>query len=348
MLRKTSWPTVFAVLVCFSFMAAPAHADVAKSNYVMTDTIHLPGAVRWDLLTFDANKHRLFIARGDSVDVVDMEAKKIIGSIPADGAHGVALAPEFGKGFISNGKSNTLTVFDLETLKPISTIPTGTKPDVVVYDDQTKQIFAANADSGDITAINAKDGTVVGAIKLDGQPEFIALDGKGKLFVNLEDKSQIDVVDLKTLKVINHFDLAPQCEEPTGLAIDKAHNRLFSVCANKNMLVVDAGDGKIINTLPIGQHSDGAAFDEAAGLAFSSNGDGTLTVVGMDNGHYKVAQTIQTKVTARTMTLDPLTHTVYLAAAETEGFDPPSEKHPEPRPHVKPDTFMVLVIGTKL
>ena len=311
----------------------------------MTDTIPLPGALRWDLLTFEAKKHRLFIARSDSVDVVDMEAKKITGSIPADGAHGVALAPEFNRGFISNGKSSTLTIFDLETLTPISTVPTGTKPDVVVYDDQTKQVFAANADSGDITAINAKDGTIVGTIKLDGQPEFIALDGKGKLFVNLEDKSQIDVVDIKTLKVTNHFDLAPNCEGPTGLAIDKAHNRLFSVCANKSMLVVDAATGKIIDTPPIGQHSDGAVFDEAKGLAFSSNGDGTLTVVGEDSGHYKVVQAVQTNVTARTMTLDPLTHTIYLAAAETEGFDSPTEQHPEPRPHVKPDTFMLLTVS---
>jgi len=343
MFKRVSHHFIFVILACMSILAN-ARADNTKPVYALTDTLHFPGATRWDLLTFDAKQNRLFIARGDSVDILDVATRKIVSSIPANGAHSIALAPEFGRGFISNGKSNTLTIFDLETLKPISTVPTGTKPDVVAYDDQTQQIFAADAGSGDMTVISAKDGTVIGTIKLDGQPEFIALDGKGKLYVNLEDKSQIDVVDTKTLKVTNHFDLAPNCEGPTGLAIDKAHDHLFSVCANKNMLIIDANNGKIIDTLPIGQHSDGAAFDEVTGLAFSSNGDGTLTVVGVDKGHYKVLQIVQTKVTARTMALNPSTHTIYLAAAETEGFDPPTEQHPEARPHIKPDTFMILIV----
>ena len=343
------FPVLLAALAVAFIIPGNAQAASTNPDYTLVDTLNLPGLTRWDCLTFDSKGHRLFITRGENVEVLDVVTRKIVGSIPnTSGVHDVALAPKLGKGFISNGKANTVTVFDLKTLKPLASAPTGTKPDVLVYDEPTQRIFVANGGSGDMTVLNAKDETVAATIKLDGQPEFSVVDGKGRLYVNLEDKSQIDVVDTKDLKVIAHYDLSPNCEAPTGLAIDTNKHRLFAVCGNKVMVVVDAATGKIMETLPIGASSDGAVFDPKTNLAFSSNGEGTLTVVGASSpDHYKVVQTVSTMATARTIALDPATHKLYLAAAETEGFDAPTEKHPTPRPHIKPDTFMILTVGQK-
>jgi len=323
-------------------------ADTA--NYVLVDTLHLPGATRWDYLTFDSPTHRLFITRGESVDVLDVESKKIVGSIPnTNGVHGVTLALDLDKGFTSNGKANTVTIFDLRSLKEISTPSTGSKPDAIVYDASTKRVFIANGESDDMTVLDAKTGKAIDTIKLGGKPEFAVVDGKGQLFVNLEDKSQLAVVDTRNLKVLAHYDLAPNCSSPTGLAIDMSQRRLFSVCSNKAMVVVDGLSGKILDTLPIGAHSDAALFDPMTKLAFSSNGDGTLTVVkATTSNNYEVVQTVVTKPTARTMALDPSTHQLYLAAAETEGFETPLLNHPDPRPHIKSDTFMILTVGQKI
>jgi DNA-binding beta-propeller fold protein YncE len=339
------FPAVAAIFFLSSLPAA--HAENSKPAYALTDTLNLPGPTRWDCLTFDAPHHRLFITRGERVDVLDTQAKKVVGAISnLEGVHAVALAPEFNKGFVTEGKANRVTIFDLTTLKALTTVPTGDKPDVAVYDEATRQVFVADGESGDLTVIDAASGALVGKVVLGGQPEFIAADGKGRLYVNLEDKAQIAVVDAKALKTTAHYDLTPACTSPTGLAIDRAGARLFSVCASKAMMVVDAATGKIIDALPIGQHSDGAAFDPATGLAFSSNGDGTLTIVGAgEDGRYKVLQNVATKATARTMALDPVTHAVYLAAAETEGFEPATADRPEPRAHIKPDTFMILTVS---
>ena len=339
---------LFPILSLTLFFSGVAYADTKQADpyYAINKTTHLPGLTRWDYLTFDSKEHLLFITRNERVDVLSVLTNLIIGSIPADGAHGVALAPEFDKGFISNGKSNTITVFNLKTMQPMATVPTGAKPDSIVYDAKTQRLFVANADSSDMTVISAKDNKVVGTIKLDGEPEFTVVDGKGKLYLNIVDKSQIDIVDAKNLKIVGHYNLSPACNGPTGLAIDTIMKRLFSTCANKTMMIVDAESGKVIDTLPIGEHSDAAAFDAETGLAFSSNGDGTLTVVGLGNdGHYKVIQTVETKLTARTMAINPETHEIYLAAAETEGTDPPTAQHPQPRPHLKPDTFMIITVG---
>ena len=331
---------------CLSNIVADASAESVQPHYAFVDSLPLSGSTHWDYLSFDPTSHRLFITRGDSVDVLNLDSKKITGTIPnLNGVHGVALATDLGKGFVTEGKANRVTVFDLATLKPVATVPTGSKPDAILYDDATQRIFAANGESGDLTAIDVKTNAVLGTIKLNGNPEFVAANGKGQLYVNLEDKAQIAVVDSKNLKTIAHYKLSPGCEGPTGLAIDKIHNRLFSACANKVMIVVDAATGRIIDTLPIGQHSDAATYDTGTGLAFSSNGDGTITAIGLsENGHYKVVQTVQTKPSARTMALDPTTHDLYLAAAETDGFDPPTDKYPESRPHIKPDTFMILTV----
>jgi YVTN family beta-propeller protein len=333
-------------IIFLALFSVTGHA-ATNTNYCLIDTIHLPGAVRWDFLTFDPDHHRLFITRGESVDVFDVTTKKITGTISGtSGVHGVALAPQLGHGFTSNGKTNTATVFDLATLQTIASIPTGTKPDTIIYEPKTQHVFVANADSGDLTVIDAKKNSAVATIKLSGKPEFAVLDGKSRLYVNLEDVSQIDVVDTKTLKVITHYNLASECEGPTGLSLDKTLNRLFVSCHNKNLLVVDAGSGKIIDTLAIGGFSDATIYDPVANLAFSSNSDGTLDVIAPAGpNHYTVVQTAKTLPLARTMALDPATHRLYLVSAETEGFDPPTTDHPHPRPHVKPDSFMVLVVA---
>jgi len=338
--------TVLAVALGFS---GKAQAETAISNYALIDTAHFPGSVRWDYLTFDTQNHHLFITRGDSVDVWDTDGEKIVATIPnLEGTHGVAIADDLNKGFITEGKANRVTVFDLTTLKTTLTVPTETKPDAIVYDPATGRVFAANGESGSLTAINAKDGAVIATIKLDGKPEFAVVDGKGRLYVNLEDKAKLAVVDTKKLSVKTRYDLAATCEEPTGLAIDAAKRRLFSVCGNKVMVITDGKTGKVIDTLPIGAHSDAAIFDSGTGLAFSSNGDGTLTVAAPnDPDHYQVVQTVETKPTARTMALDPATHRIYLVAAEPEDTDPPTAEHPDPRPHMKPDSFMLLTVGQK-
>lgn len=324
-----------------------ALATTKPPDYRLIDTLHLSGPTRWDYLTFDALGHRLFITRGERVDVHDVVTRKVVDSIPdTHGAHGVALAPELGKGFISNGATNAVTVFDLVTLKPLATVSTGVRPDAIVYDAATQRVLAADAGSGDMTAINAHDNTVAGTIQLDGKPEFAVVDGKGELYVNLQDKPQLAVLDTKALKVIARYDLGSSCAGPTGLAIDASLRRLFSTCANRVMVVIDAVTGKMLDTLPIGAHSDAALFDPGGKLAFSSNGDGTLTVVGAAGpSHYAVRQTVQTKPTARTMALDPATHLIYLAAAQTAGFELPTAQRPTPRPHIKPETFMILIVG---
>jgi len=340
----------FFAFTAFAFIlvsAGAAAADPGNPDYKLAGTLHLAGPTHWDFIAFDPDHRRLFITRGESVDVLDVATQKITGSITGtNGVHGVALAPALGIGFTSNGKANTATVFDLASLQPIATIPTGSKPDAILYDPATQFVFVANADSDDVTVIDAKKKEVSGTIKLDGHPEFMALDAAGRLYVNLEDKSQVAVVDTKGLKVLTHYNLAPKCEGPTGLSIDVSRHRLFASCANKVMLVVDAATGTIIDTLPIGEHSDATLFDPATKLAFSSNGDGTLTIIGSSGtNHYSVLQTAKTLPTARTMALNPSTHEIYLVAAETEGFDPPTEKHPAPRPHIKPATFMMLTVA---
>jgi len=337
---------VLLLAAILTFCAAAAHADAPAYN--VTDTLHLAGPVRWDYLTFDADAHRLFITRGESVDVLDVLSKTIVGSIPdTHGVHGVALAPSLNRGFISDGKTNSATVFDLATLKTIATVPTGTKPDAIVYDPTSQRVFTANGESDDLTVIDAKDAKVLSTIKVGGDPEFAAVDGEGRLYVNLENKAQLVVVDTKELKVLAHYDLAPKCDGPTGLSIDTAQHRLFVSCANKVMLIVDAATGHILETLPIGEHSDATLFDPSSKLAFSSNGDGTLTIIGQtDADHYSVVQTVKTLPTARTMALNPGTHEIYLAAAETEGFEPAKNGRP-PRPHMKADTFMIVTVAPK-
>jgi len=319
---------------------APAHYEL-KQKYV------LGGDGGWDYLTYDAAGKRLFISRGTHVMVVDPAKGSVVGDIPdTPGVHGIALAPELGKGFTSNGRENTVTVFDLKTLKQIAKIKLdgAENPDAILYDPASKRVFTFNGRSKNATEIDAEKNSVVTTIPLDGKPEFAVSDEKGTVFVNIEDKSELTSIDPRKGAVLKTWSLAP-CEEPSGLAMDRAHRRLFSGCHNKMMAVVNADTGKVIATPAIGEGVDANAFDSSSELAFSSNGDGTLTVVHEESpDKYAVAENAKTQRFARTMAVDTSNHDVYLVTAEIEEA-PPAKEGERPRRSMKPGTFTLLVMS---
>ncbi len=327
-----------------SAQTPPAPALVATTYHVLR-TFEVGGDGGWDYLNVDSESHRLFVSRSSHVMVIDVETGKVVGDI-ADtaGVHGIALAPEFGRGFTSNGKAGTSTVFDLKTLAPITTVKTGEGPDAIMYDAHTKRVFTMNGRGNDVTAIDAATATVVGTIPLGGKPEFAVSTGDGKVFVNIEDKSEVVCFDPKELKVLSRWPLAPG-EEPSGLAIDLKNHRLFVGCANQKMIVLDSTSGRVLATLPIGQRVDANGFDAATGCAFSSNGEGTLTIVHEeDPATFKLLENVPTAVGAKTMALDPKTHLVYLGAAK---YEAPAETKGEKRgrPAMIPGSFKILVVG---
>ncbi len=331
---------------CLSFVLLVSAAMWAASGYHLLKKIPLGGEGGWDYLTFDPGSGRLFIAHATHVIVLDPASGKVVGEIPdTPGVHGIALAPELGKGFISNGRAGTVTIFDLKTLSTMGHVTAGQNPDAIVYDPASKRVFAMNGRSHDATAIDAATARVAGTIALDGKPEFAVADGRGRIYVNLEDKSQLLALDSQKLAVTARWPLAP-CEEPTGLAIDTEHRRLFSGCSNKLMAVVDADSGKVITTLPIGSGVDATAFDPRLQYAYASNGEGTLTVIHEDAPDtFTVVDNVPTQRGARTMALNPSTHQVYLATAEFGPRPPATPEQPHPRPAILPNTFVVLVMG---
>jgi YVTN family beta-propeller protein len=323
-----------------------ATAIAADSGYHVLQTWKVGGEGGWDYLKVDGQSRRLYISRATRVLVMDVDSGKSVGEIPdTPGVHGVALAPEFGKGFASNGRDNTVTVFDLKDLKVLTKIKVGARPDAILYDPATKRVFTFNAGSQDATAVDAAKGEVVGSIPLGGKPEFAASDGKGTVFVNLEDKNQLFALDPEKLAVKERWDL-PGCEEPSGLAMDQKHRRLFVGCGNKKMPIVDADSGKILTTLPIGDGVDATAFDDETGLAFASCGEGVLTVVREESpDKFSVVENVPTQKGARTMALDPNTHKVFTVTAKFGPPPAPTSDQPHPRPSLIPDTFIVLVVG---
>ncbi|MBI3721850.1 MAG: YncE family protein [Fimbriimonas ginsengisoli] len=268
-----------AGITCLGVAAILVAALPGPSGYRVSKTIPIGGDGFWDYLTMDSAARWLYISRSTHVVVMDADTGAVVGDIPdTAGVHGVALAPDVGRGFTSNGRANTATIFDLKTLKTLGTAKTGENPDAIVYDAASRRIFTLNGRSHDATAINAADGRAAGTIALGGKPEFAVADGKGRVYVNIEDKSELVAFDTSKLTVAGHWPLAP-CEEPTGLAMDLENRRLFAGCSNKWMAIVDADSGKVLVTLPIGEGVDATAFDPDLKLAFSSNGEGTLTVV---------------------------------------------------------------------
>ena len=321
--------------------------SAGPSGYHVTKTIKLGGDGGWDYLTVDAKSRRVYISRGTHVMVVDADTGALVGDIPnTNGVHGIAIAPDMDKGFISDGRDNNVTIFEVKTLKVLGTAPTGKNPDAIIYDPDSKRVFAFNGSSNDATAIDAKSGTVAGTIALGGKPEFAVADEKGQVFVNIEDTSEIVQFDSKKLAIVNRWKIAPG-EEPSGLAMDRKHRRLFSVCSNKLMVVIDADSGRVVTTLPIGSGTDAAGFDSETGLAFSSNGgDGTVTVAHEDTpDKFAVVENVPSLRRARTMALDAKTHQVYTVTAEFGPAPAATKEQPRPRAPMVPGSFTLLILS---
>ncbi len=327
----------------------------AQSGYHQLKKITIGGEGGWDYLIADGPSGRIYVSHGSEVDVVDSKKGEVAGKITElHGVHGIALAPELNRGFISNGQSNTVTIFDLKTLAKIGAdIPAGRNPDAIIYDPASKRVFAFNNRGKDATVIDAEKGAVAGTVALDGQPEFAAADGKGHVYVNLEDKSAVYDIDSKTLAVAHKWPLAP-CEGPSGMAMDTKTRRIFSGCGNNMVAVMDADSGKVVATAPIGNGVDATAFDPGTGYVFNScGGSGTLSVVHEDSADkYTVVENVKTVPRARTMALDTKTHNVYLSIADFEAAPaapatPPADGKPapRPRPRVVPGSFGLLEYG---
>jgi DNA-binding beta-propeller fold protein YncE len=281
--------------------------------------------------------------------VVDIDSGRAVGQVQnLSGVHGIAVAGDLGRGFISNGKSSTVTIFDLKTLATIGDVKvTGENPDAILYDPYSSQVFAFNGRSKNATVLDAKTGKIVGTIALGGKPEFATTDQAGRVFVNLEDLSEVAEIDPKSLAVKAHWSLKP-CEEPSGMAIDRAHHRLLIGCDNKMAAVVNTENGKVVTTVPIGSGVDANAFDPGTGLGYSSNGEGTLTVIREETpDRFSVVENVPTRKGARTMALDEKTHNVYLATAQFGPAPAPTADQPRPRPAILPNTFTILVVGQR-
>jgi YVTN family beta-propeller protein len=311
-----------AALAC-AFVLFAASGATAQPGYRLTKTVLLGGDTFWDYLKIDAAARRLYITHGTHVVVVDADTTAVVGDIPnTQGVHGVAIADDLSRGFASDGTDNTVTVFDTHTLANVGRVYTGVKPDAIVYEPTTHLVFTFNGGSGDSTAIDAATLRVTGTVPLAGKPEFAAVDGHGMVFVNIEDKSELVAIDARTLKITARWPLAP-CVEPSGLSIDAEHGRLFSGCHNNTMAVMNDKTGAIVATLPIGKGVDATRYDPGTGLAFASNGDGTLTVIHEDSSDkFSVTGNVTTQMGARTMEVDPQTHNVFLVTADLTKVTP--------------------------
>lgn len=318
------------------------HAQTAPgtSGYHLGKTLAFAGDEGWDYVLVDSDARRVYISHGSRVLVIDADTYAPLGEISdTQGVHGIVVVPALGRGFTSNGRANNVSIFDLKTFKTIGTAPTGKNPDAILYEESSKRLFTFNGGSSDATAINAADGKVTGTIALGGRPEFAVADGRGNIYLNIEDTSELVQLDAKTLKVLHRWPEAP-CKEASGLAIDVKNRRLFAGCGNKMMAVIDADSGKVIATPAIGEGVDANAFDPGTSYAFASNGEGTLTVVHEDTpDKFSVVESVVTKKSARTMGLDLKTHKIFLPTAE---FTEPAPG--ERRGKMKPGTFAVLVL----
>jgi DNA-binding beta-propeller fold protein YncE len=318
-----------------------------QAAYRVVRHIPIGGTGGWDYLAIDSAARRLYVSHGDRVEVVDIDHQKVVGTIPkTEGVHGIAIAPELHRGFVSNGRSSSMTIFDLDKLTTISEVKTtGDNPDAILYDPATKHVFTFNGRGQNATVFDS-DGKVLATISLGGKPEFAQSDRAGHVFVNVEDKNEIADIDAKTLTVAHHWPIAP-CEDPSGLAIDRAHHRLFAVCGNQKMVVVDSQNGAVVGAVAVGKGVDGAAFDEKNQMAFSSNGaDATITVVHeVSPAKFSVVGNVTTARGARTIAFDEKTGHVFVPTAQFGPPPAPTPDRPRPRPAILPDTFEVIEVA---
>ncbi|HUK82738.1 MAG TPA: PQQ-binding-like beta-propeller repeat protein [Verrucomicrobiae bacterium] len=338
----------FIVMIAVSiFGTAVVSHCWAAGPYHLVKEIAVGGEGGWDDLSIDTAARRLYVTHTTKVVVIDLDKGQVVGEIAdTPGVHGFAVAPDLGRGFSSNGREDKVSIVDLKTLQTLSKVDTGKNPDAIVYEPGQQEVYAFNGRGDSATVIDAKTGKVVTTIPLPGKPEFAAVDSKdGRVYCNIEDKSEVAAIDTKTHKVVNTWPVAPG-EEPSGIAIDVAHHRVFSGCHNKLMVMSDSAEGKVIASVPIGERVDGGAFDPGTQFAFSSCGDGTVTVVHEDApGKLTVVQTLMTERGARTMTLDPQTHDIYLPSAKFEPQPTPTPGEPRQRPKIVPGSFKILVYG---
>jgi DNA-binding beta-propeller fold protein YncE len=306
------------VALCLTFLAA----SDSKSGYSLTKKIPIAGQGSWDYLFVDEAARRLYVTHGTQVEVLDVDSGEIAGKVEnLHGIHGIAIAPDLGRGFVTNGQTSTVTIFDLKSLKSIQEVPVGKKPDAILFDPATSRVFAFNGDGNSATAIEAKTGKVAGTVDLGGGPEFAAADGAGYVFNNLEDQSLVAKIDARKLTVEQRWPTAP-CQSPSSMAIDRTNRRLFIGCRSKVMAVMNLDTGKVITTLPIGDHVDATAYDPATHLIFNSNGEGTITIIRQDDPNtYSVVETVKTLPRAKTMALDSKTRQLFLSTAEGGQFE---------------------------
>ena len=325
-MKRNSFPLLRACLAAAGLglllcAVSPAAAP-PSDGYTVVKKIPIPGQGSWDYLSVDEGARRLYVSHGTQVEVIDVDSLSIVGSIPKTlGVHGIAIAPELGRGFVSNGQTSTVTIFDLKTLKPIADVPTGQKPDAIIFDPATSRVFAFNGGGNSATAIDAASGKVAGTVDLGGGPEFAAADGSGFVYDNLEDESLVLKIDSRKLTVEKRWPTAP-CASPSSMAMDRANRRLFLGCRSKVMAVMNADTGQVITTLPIGDHVDATAFDPETRLIFNSNGEGTITVIRQESpDKYSVVETVKTLPRAKTMALDPKSHRLFLSTTESGQFE---------------------------
>jgi YVTN family beta-propeller protein len=347
--KDAGWFRRIGPLVCLALIAgAIVYAAPQASGYKVIKRMPVGGDGGWDYLLMDPGTHHLFIARGSHFQVVDVTSGKLISDIAianSKNSHGIALANDLGKAFTSNGDANAVSVVDLKTLKATSVIEIpGKDPDSIRYDADTKKVFTFNGKSHDSTVIDANTNKVIGTVKLSGKPEEAILDGKGNMWVNIEDKSVITEFDTKTYAVKGSWPLAP-CEGPSAMTFDSKNRRIFVAC-DKVMVVVNADNGKVVASPPIGGDPDGNGYDPATGMAFASCRDGFVSVIHQDSpDKYTNVGNINTQFGTRTMSLDPTTHRVYTVTADFKPAPPPTPDNPRPRPVQIPGSFVVLEVG---
>ncbi|HEY6619235.1 MAG TPA: hypothetical protein VIY68_06810 [Steroidobacteraceae bacterium] len=324
-------------------LAPSAQAADGSGLYRITKSIPLGQPEHWDYLTYEPVSNRVFIAHGDRIDVVDVSSEKVVGQVMDDGANGTAIVPAIGKGYAGSRGGKSVLVFDLKTFKVLKTLPAAEDTDAIVYDPASKRVFLMQGDPHSMTVVDTTSDSVMTTIHLGGQPEFAAVDGAGKLFVNIEDKREIQRVNTKTAKVDATWPI-PACDSPHGLAIDKESHRLFTSCVNSKLLVVNATNGAVVSTLPIGKHTDAAAYDARRKRVFSSNGDGTLSVIQQEGAdQYKSLGEVATQLGARTMALDAKSGRIFLVTGDYSEVDP-NAKDMRKRYAVKPGSTRMLLL----
>ena len=320
---------------------------LAAAGYHLVKKIRIPGDYGWDYLTADSDARRLYVSHDREVVMLDLDSGAIVGKIPGADVHGIAIASEYGRGFISASDPGSVTIFDLKTLKVIRRVPVGDDPNGIIYDPKTKRVFSADRGSKRFTAIDAKTGNIAGAIEnLGGRTEHLASDEAGHVFLNLQDRNTVLRLDAQALKVLNTWPVDP-CGQPSSMDMDRKHERVFIGCRSGVMAVVDGNTGRVVTTQPIGKGVDATEFDAARGLIyFSSGADGTLSIFHEDTqDKYTLVERAQTQIGARTMALDRKTGNVFLSVADFGPRPQPTAANPRPRPPVVPGSFAVLVMG---